>query len=109
MTPEELNTAIYHKMEAEQDSYRDWLLTLPPDEILQHAYEYAVRQDILFAMGDLELQPEQCRAFLKSPSPVADILKDFEKLELGYMDAIRDCIDGRASKMMQLEKQKEAR
>lgn len=23
MTPEELNTAIYHKMEAEQDSYRD--------------------------------------------------------------------------------------
>ena len=40
MTPEELNTAIYHKMEAEQDSYRDWLLTLPPDEILQHAYEY---------------------------------------------------------------------
>ena len=38
MTPEELNTAIYHKMEAEQDSYRDWLLTLPPDEILQHAY-----------------------------------------------------------------------
>lgn len=55
MTPEELNTASYHKMEAEQDSYRDWLLTLPPDEILQHAYEYAVRQDILFAMEDLEL------------------------------------------------------
>ena len=109
MTPEELNTASYHKMEAEQDSYRDWLLTLPPDEILQHAYEYAVRQDILFAMEDLELQPEQCRALLKFPSPVADILKDFEKLELGYMDAIRDCIDGWASKMMQLEKQKEAR
>lgn len=51
MTPEELNTAIYHKMEAEQDSYRDWLLTLLPDEILQHAYEYAVRQDILHELG----------------------------------------------------------
>lgn len=67
MTPEELNTASYHKMEAEQDSYRDWLLTLPPDEILQHAYEYAVRQDILFAMEDLELQPEQCQALMKYP------------------------------------------
>lgn len=109
MTSEELNTAIYEKMAAEQSAYRDRLLTLPPDEILQHAYEHAVRQDILFAMEDLELQPEQCRALLKSPSPVADILKDFEKLELGYMDAIRDCIDGWASKMMQLEKQKEAR
>lgn len=67
MTPEELNTASYHKMEAEQDSYRDWLLTLPPDEILQHAYEYAVRQDILFAMEDLELQPEQwCGTWMQS-------------------------------------------
>ena len=103
MTSEELNTAIYEKMAAEQNAYRDRLLTLPPDEILQHAYEYAVRQDILFAMEDLELQPEQCRALLKSPSPVADILKDFE--ELGYMGTILDCIEGRAAKMMQLEKE----
>ena len=51
MTPEELNTAIYHKMEAEQDSYRDWLLTLPPDEILQHAYEYAVRAGYFICHG----------------------------------------------------------
>lgn len=100
MTPEEMNTAIYHKMEAEQDSYRDWLLTLPPDEILQHAYEYAVRQDILFAMEDLELQPEQCRALMKSPCPVADVLRDFEKLERGYMETIRDCIEGRVDKLL---------
>ena len=105
MTSEELNTAIYEKMAAEQNAYRDRLLTLPPDEILQHAYEYAVRQDILFAMEDLELQPEQCRALLKSSSPVAGILKDFEKLEPVYMDTIRDCIEGRAAKMMQLEKE----
>ena len=49
MTNEELNTAIYEKMAAEQNAYRDRPLTLPPDEILQHAYKYAVRQDILFA------------------------------------------------------------
>lgn len=105
MTSEELNTAIYEKMAAEQNAYRDRLLTLPPDEILQHAYEYAVRQDILFAMEDLELQPEQCRALLKSPNLVADILKDFEKLELVYTGTILDCIEGRAAKMMQLEKE----
>ena len=72
MTPEELNTASYHKMEAEQDSYRDWLLTLPPDEILQHAYEYAVRQDILFAMEDLELQPEQCQHTVRRHDTLGD-------------------------------------
>ena len=49
MTSEELNTAIYEKMTVAQRAYRARLLMLPPDEILQHAYEYAVRQDILFA------------------------------------------------------------
>ena len=30
----ELNTQLYEKMEAEQQQYREWLLTQPPDEIL---------------------------------------------------------------------------
>ena len=109
MTSEELNVVIYNKMNQEQAIYTDWLLSLPPEQILQHAYEYTVRQDILFAMEYTELQPKQCEALLKSPCPVADILKDFEKLETGYMDTIRDCIEDRADKMIQLEKQKEAR
>ena len=44
------NTALYEKMAAEQDKFRDWLKSQPPNEILHHAYEYAVREDILMAM-----------------------------------------------------------
>ena len=40
------NTALYEKMAAEQDKFRDWLKTQPPEEILNHAYEYVVREDI---------------------------------------------------------------
>lgn len=39
MTNEELNTQLYQKMFAEQEKYRDWLLTLAPEEILNHTYE----------------------------------------------------------------------
>ena len=80
MNSEELNAALYNKMNQEQAIYMDWLESLPPNEILQHAYEFTVRQDILFAMEYTELQPEQCKALMKSPCPVADILRDFEKL-----------------------------
>ena len=31
MTNEELNTALYEKMFAEQETYRSWLLSLPPE------------------------------------------------------------------------------
>ena len=34
MTNEELNTALYEKMFSEQETYRAWLLTQPPEEIL---------------------------------------------------------------------------
>ena len=42
MNNEELNTALYQKMEREQDKYRKWLVQCPPEEILSHAYEYAL-------------------------------------------------------------------
>ena len=42
MKPNDLNTALYEKMAAEQDKYRDWLKSQPPAEVLNHAYEYAV-------------------------------------------------------------------
>lgn len=38
--------ALYQKASAEQDTYRAWLLTQPPEEILNHAYEYITREDI---------------------------------------------------------------
>ena len=40
------NAQLYDKMKAEQDKYRDWLLSQPPEEILNHTYEYTMREDI---------------------------------------------------------------
>lgn len=47
MSNQELNTALYEKMFAEQEIYRKWLLTQPPEKILNHTYEYTIREDIL--------------------------------------------------------------
>ena len=72
MTNEELNTALYKKVFAEQEKYREWLLSQPPDEILNHCYEYTVREDIVLALEEYDLSDKQCKALLKSPSPLAD-------------------------------------
>ena len=96
MNTNDLNTALYEKMAAEQDKYRDWLKSQPPEEILHHTYEYTVREDIVMAMEELELTDAQAQALLESPSPLADVYRYFEKLETGYMDMIRDSIENRA-------------
>ena len=72
---EELNTQLYEKMKAEQDKYRDWLLSQPPAEILNHTYEYTIREDILMCMEDAELSPKQAKALLKSPCPSAIVMR----------------------------------
>ena len=61
MTNEELNTALYKKVFAEQEQYREWLLSQPPDEILNHCYEYTVREDIVLALEEYDLCDKQCK------------------------------------------------
>ena len=95
MNTNNLNTALYEKMATEQEKYRDWLKSQPPEEILHHTYEYTVREDIVMAMEELELTDAQAQALLESPSPLADVYRYFEKLETGYMDMIRDSIENR--------------
>lgn len=42
MNTETINTQLYEKMFAEQERYRDGCCTSLPEEILNHAYEYAI-------------------------------------------------------------------
>ena len=84
---------LYEKMNNEQNSYRKWLLSQQPAEILNHTYEYTTREDILMCMEELSLQPKQAKAMLKSPCPLKDVYEEFRDRETDYMDVIRESID----------------
>lgn len=105
MTNEELNSKLYDKLCAEQQDFKGWLLTQSPEEILNHAYAYTIREDAVLAMEYLELSDEQAKALLASEKPLADILNIFEDVETRHMDVIRDCIEEAAER--NIEKQKE--
>ena len=47
MNETDYNARLYEKMKAEQDKYRDWLLHQEPSELLNHTYEYTMREDIV--------------------------------------------------------------
>lgn len=106
MANEKLLTALYEKMAAEQAQYRQWLLGQPPGEILNHAYEYTIREDIVMEMEDLELTDVQAKALLKSRTPLADVYNAWGKAETHHMDDVRDVIEARADAVLQAEKEK---
>ena len=99
----ETTTRLYEKMEAEQQHYREWLLSQPPNEILNHTYEYTMRQDILMAMEEMDLSDKQARALLKSPCPLADVYEHYRNQEHGHMEQIRSAVESRANKVMREE------
>lgn len=105
MNTETINTQLYEKMFAEQERYRDWLLHQPPEEILNHTYEYTIREDILMEMEYLELSYSQIQMLLSSPTPLADIFKEYDQQETSHMEEIRDCCISRADEVQKQVKE----
>lgn len=101
MTNGERNTALYKKLFAEQEVFRDWLKNQSQKEILNHAYEYTIREDILLSLEYHDLSDAQADALMKSPSPLADVFRDFEKRETDHMETIWDCLESRADTILE--------
>ena len=109
MTNEELNTALYQKMFDEQERYRDSLLSMSPAEVLDHAYEYTVREDLLLSMEYHDLDDSQTKALLKRDEPLKELFAQFESRETGYMEIVRDTIETYANNLALVEKVKSNR
>ncbi len=103
MTQAKLNTQLYQKMFAEQEKFKGWLLTLSPEEVLNHAYEYTCREDILLSLEYNDLSPRQAKALLKSPAPLADVFKRWEKWETNHMENIWDAVEARANEVVRAD------
>ena len=100
MNTETANTKLYEKMFEEQEKFRGWLLSQPPKEILNHTYEYTTREDILMTLENNDLRLDQAQALLSSPTPLADVFKEFENRETDYMDVVRDSMESRANTLL---------
>lgn len=104
---EELMIALYQKMVDEQSKFRDWLLAQPKEEVLNHAYEYFIREDILIAVEETDFSESRTKALLKSPDALAEIFESWGKRDsCDHMNAIVDTINARADEMIQAEQRR---
>lgn len=113
MDQAKLNTQLYQKMFAEQKLYRVGLLLMPPGEILNHAYEYVCRENILLSLEYNDLSSRQAKVLLNSPTPLADV---FQKLESTggsiTLDHVWNAVEARANEVIRakfIESRRDAR
>ena len=108
MDSEELNQALYEKMSEELAEYRASLLTMAPEEILENASGYTLRENILLCMEHNDLSDEEAQALLNAENPLELIYQAFDGQNPGYMDALQNCVEQEAQKAreQQAEEQK---
>ena len=72
-TAEELNAELYEKVSAEFEEYKDNLLMMSPEQMLEHSYAYAVRSDIVIAIECGSIHARQAQALLKADNTLDEI------------------------------------
>lgn len=97
MTAEERNTQLYQKMFTEQECFKFHLMTLSPAQIVDHAYEYTIREDILLSLEYNNLTAKQASALLQLDSPLAAIFQKYDSPKNRHMDDIWNAVEGRAN------------
>lgn len=86
------NLQLYEKVVSEMEAYENELLAMPPEEILEYAYAYTTKQDIVLALEEHDLSEKQALTLLRCDNALGAIFDRWEHTEMAYMDTIRDMI-----------------
>ena len=100
MTTEELNPALYDKMNEEMKQYVNWLLKQPPEVILNNAIEYAAKFDIVSIMEVTELSADEARALLSLEEPLDAVFKDYDDSPQNSLDVLVSFIQDKADELL---------
>lgn len=103
MTVQEVNSALYWKMFQEQEAFKERLASMMPLTVLEYAYEYTCREDILVAMENNDLTEKQATALLKSDTPLADVFHKWRDWETSHIDDVWACMECRANEVLRTD------
>ena len=103
MNNEQMLHALRDKMSAEMGVFEDWLLTLPPKEILEHTFEHNAKTNIVLLLDNADLSNEQLRVLLSSSVSLDDVYKTFCNME-DIMGTIQMSLEHRADSLLKLQR-----
>lgn len=109
MTTEEINLKLFEKMNKELSEYRASLLIMPPEQILQKAYEYIIKEDLVYVLMENDLSRMDAETLLKLEKPLHNCYQKFELSESNYPQNLLNAIKASAHEKQWGECQKKHR
>lgn len=110
MNTEELNLQLYNKMSAEFEKFKEELLNSSPQEVLDRAYEYIIKDDIVLSLEYSDLTASRADTLLKSENSLDEVYDAWMESESSHMDEIREVLDSAAESLIRdAQHQREAK
>ena len=86
------------KMNSEFAEYEAWLLQQPASVILENAFQYTTKQDILMHAESAELSPAQLETLLRLKAPLEGVFEAYRNTDSDFLmvtmhDAMETCAD----------------
>lgn len=101
------NDLLYAKAEKEFSEYKNKLMQLPQEEVFNHSYETAIKQDLLCIFESEEFTQNEAKALYKLKNPVDACYQEWLNNDLSNMENLRDTVDDRAKTAMKEAKKTE--
>ena len=73
------------KMHSEFAEYEAWLLRQPASVILENAFQYTTKQDILMHAESAELSPAQLETLLHMQSPLEEVFETYRNTDSDFL------------------------
>ena len=105
MSKETLRELLYEKASKEQDAFVEYLKTLPPEQIIDKAYEKVMRDDILMSFEDDYLSDKQVAELIKLDYPLSACYDEWMDTDVSHMEMLRDTIDSYAKRLVEENKE----
>lgn len=88
MNERETNIILRRKVRTEFSLFRKKLLSQNPQYVLDHAYEYATKADMLTLINETEFTTEEARAMLTKPKVLDALFNEYGNHSSNSMDVL---------------------
>lgn len=94
-----INANLYGKMEETFQDFTNWLLKQSPEVILDHAYEYSIKENILLVLEYNDLNESQANVLLAADDPLDLLYNHLGDSATISLDALRSLIEEKADEL----------
>lgn len=98
---------LYEKAQKEFDDYKNELMQMPQEEVFNHSYETAVKQDLLCTFENEELTQTEAKALYKLTQPLDACYQEWLSNDMSNMENLRDTVEDRAKTAVKDQKKNE--